>query len=242
MMKRIVAIVVLLVLAVAGQVVLSVHRPVKSPAVEEGVFAAFGGLRSVFAEIIWFRADRLQEEGRYVELAQLAHALALAEPHTPEVWSYAAWNLAYNVSVMMATDEDRWRWVNAALVLLRDDGIRLNPDSPDLYRELAWLFELKIGANIDMAAQTYRDRWREIVSDVEVRGAWDELRMEPMIMNEIETRFGVTDRSDAQYSAIYWAYSGIKGAAKGRDTSVLAEIIRQACMIYAKNRLGQANG
>ena len=83
MMKRIVAIVVLLVLAVAGQVVLSVHRPVKSPAVEEGVFAAFGGLRSVFAEIIWFRADRLQEEGRYVELAQLAHALALAEPHTP---------------------------------------------------------------------------------------------------------------------------------------------------------------
>ena len=63
-----------------------------------------------------------------------------------------------------------------------------------------------------------------------------------MLMNEIESRFGVTDRTDAQYSAIYWAYSGIKGAAKGRDTAVLTEIIRQACMIYAKNRMGKSNG
>ena len=242
MMKRIVAIAVLLVLAVAGQVALSSHRPVKAPAVEEGVLAAFGGLRSVFAEVIWFRADRLQEEGRYVELAQLAHALALAEPHTPEVWSYAAWNLAYNVSVMMATDEDRWRWVKAALVLLRDDGIRLNPDSVDLHRELAWLFELKIGTSIDTAAPLYRVRWREIVADVEARGAWDELGMEPMLMNEIESRFGVTDRGDAQYSAVYWAYHGIKHAAKGRDTAALREILRQSCMIYAKNRSGAVNG
>ena len=241
MMKRIATIVVLVAVAIAGQVALSSRRPVKSPAMEEGVFTAFGGLRSVFAEIIWFRADRLQEEGRYVELAQLAHALALAEPHTPEIWSYAAWNLAYNVSVMMATEEDRWRWVKSALVLLRDDGLRLNPESVDLHRELAWLFELKIGANLDDAAPLYRTRWREIVADVELRGAWDELGMEPMLMNEIEARFGVKDRGDAQYSAIYWAYRGIK-AAKGRDTGILPEIIRQACIIYAKNRPEVSNG
>ena len=241
-MKRVIAIVLLACLAVAGSFALSAHRPVKAPAMEEGVFAAFGGLRSIFAEVIWFRADRLQEEGRYVELAQLAHALALAEPHTPEIWSYAAWNLAYNVSVMMATNEDRWRWVNAALVLLRDDGIRLNPDSLDLHRELAWLFELKIGANIDVAAPLYRERWRAIVADVESRGAWSELAMDPMLMNEIESRFGLTDRGDAQYSAVYWAYRGMKNVPKGHDTAVLAEIIRQACMIYAKNRAGRQNG
>lgn len=240
-MKRIVAIVLLAVVAVLGQVALTSHRPVKAPAVEEGILAAFGGLRSIFAEIIWFRADRLQEEGRYVELAQLAHALALAEPHTPEVWSYAAWNLAYNVSVMMATDEDRWRWVKAAIVLLRDDGIRLNPSSPDLHRELAWLFELKIGADLDSAAPLYRRLWRETVADVELRGAWDELGMDPMLMNEVESRFGVTDRGDAQYSAIYWAYRGIK-AADGRNTGMLEEIVRQACMIYAKRKSGEANG
>ena len=240
-MKRLVAIVLLVVVAVSGQLVLTRHRPIKSPAVEEGVLAAFGGLRSIFAEIIWFRADRLQEEGRYVELAQLAHALALAEPHTPEVWSYAAWNLAYNVSVMMATDEDRWRWVKAAIALLRDDGIRLNPTSPELHRELAWLFELKIGADLDTAATLYRKLWRETVADVESRGAWDELGMDPMLMNEIEARFGITDRGDAQYSAIYWAYHGIK-AANGRTTGMLEEILRQACIIYAKRKAREANG
>ena len=240
-MKRVAAIVALTLLAVAGQVTLGMHRPVKSPAVEEGVFAAFGGLRSVFAEIVWFRADRLQEEGRYVELAQLAHALALAEPHTPEIWSYAAWNLAYNVSVMMATNEDRWRWVKAALILLRDDGLRLNPNSVELHRELAWLFELKIGANLDAASPLYRERWREIVADVESRGAWDELGMNPLLMTEIESRFGVKDRGDPQYSAIYWAYRGIK-AADGRDTAMLQEIVRQACIIYAKGRKGANNG
>ena len=161
--------------AVAGQLALRSRRPPSAPALAEGALAAMGGLRSIAAEIVWFRADRLQEEGRYVELAQLASALALMEPHTPEVWSYAAWNLAYNVSVMMATHEDRWRWVEAAMRLLRDEGLRLNPRSPELYRELAWLFELKIGTSIDDASLLYREKWREIVEDVRARGAWREL-------------------------------------------------------------------
>ena len=241
-MKKAVAIVVLSVLAVASQFALSAKRPVKSPAVEEGIFAALGGLRSIVAEIVWFRADRLQEEGRYVELAQLAHALALAEPHTPEVWSYASWNLAYNVSVMMQTGEDRWRWVEAAMSLIRDDGLRINPSSAELYRELAWLFELKIGADLDDAAPVYRRKWREIVTDVERRGAWEELSMNPMVMNEIEAVYGISDRADAMYSAIYWAHLGLKHAKKGVDARMLETIVRQAVVIYRRRKGGTENG
>lgn len=234
-MKRLLPIAALAVLAVAGQVFLALRRPVKSPAVEEGAFAALGGLRSVISEIIWFRADRLQEEGRYVELAQLANALALSQPHTPEIWSYAAWNLAYNVSVMMPTPEDRWRWVRAAVALLRDRGLRFNPASAELHRELAWMFELKIGADLDDASPLYRKRWKAIVDDVAARGAWDELGMEPMLMTEIERLYGVTDRTDAQYSAIYWAHRGLR-TAKPKDRGMLVAIIRQAQMIHAKRR------
>ena len=240
-MKRIAAIAALVALAVAGQAALPRMRPVKSPAVEEGVFTAFGGLRSIFAEIIWFRADRLQEEGRYVELAQLAHALALAEPHTPEIWSYAAWNLAYNVSSMMATYEDRWRWVTAAMRLLRDEGLRLNPASAELHRELAWLFQLKIGSNLDAAAATYRAKWRETVADVERRGAWEELSMDPELMSEVERRFGVDDRGDPQYSALYWAWRGM-GIAEGTEFKLLRELAKQARIIYAKTHQEAAGG
>lgn len=221
-------------LSLWGQGLLKAQRVAAAPAMAEGAFAALGGLRSLAAEIIWFRADRLQEEGRYVELAQLAQALTLMEPHTPEVWSYAAWNLAYNVSVMMATDEDRWRWVQAGLRLLRDQGIAFNPRDGELYRELAWMFELKLGAHIDTSAPYYRKKWAEIVNDVKVRGAWDELGMDPMHMMTVEKETGCDDWTDPQLSAIYWASKGYDCASEG-DKAMLLEILRQARVIYSKN-------
>ena len=209
---------------VGGQLALKAKRRESAPVMVEGALAALGGLRSIAAEVIWFRADRLQEEGRYVELAQLASALTFMEPHTPEVWSYAAWNLAYNVSVMMATPEDRWRWVQAGIRLLRDEGLVLNPRSADLYRELAWLFELKIGASVDSAAPVYRRKWKEIVEDVRRRGAWDELRMDPKEMLRLEQASGFDDWTDPQLSAIYW---GMKGGCR--------DIVQQASVIYRRN-------
>ena len=217
------AIAALLAASVAGQFALRARRPPSAPVLAEGALAALGGLRSIAAEVVWFRADRLQEEGRYVELAQLASALTLMEPHTPEVWSYAAWNLAYNVSVMMATHEDRWRWVEAGLRLLRDEGLRLNPKSAELYRELAWMFELKLGASIDDASPLYREKWREKVEDVRARGAWDELRMDPAFMKAIERATGFDDWTDPQLSAIYWAARG-----GWRD------IVEQASILYRR--------
>ena len=226
MKRRLTYVLIALLVAafVGGQLVLKAKRHESAPVMVEGALAALGGLRSIAAEIIWFRADRLQEEGRYVELAQLASALTFMEPHTPEVWSYAAWNLAYNVSVMMATPEDRWRWVQAGIRLLRDEGLVLNPRSADLYRELAWLFELKIGASVDSAAPVYRQKWKEIVEDVRRRGAWDELRMDSKEMLRIEQASGFDDWTDPQLSAIYW---GMKGGCR--------DIVQQASVIYRRN-------
>ena len=146
----------LLALTAFGQFALRARRPASAPALAEGALAAVGGLRSIAAEVIWFRADRLQEEGRYVELAQLASALTLMEPQPGEH--------------------------PAPAVLVRDEGLVLNPRSPELLRELAWLFELKLGTSIDSAAPLYRERWKAIVEDVRARGAWDELRMDPKEM------------------------------------------------------------
>ena len=36
------------------------------------VIAGLGGFRGILSEIVWFRADRLQNEGRYAEMAQIA--------------------------------------------------------------------------------------------------------------------------------------------------------------------------
>lgn len=231
--RCVIILLVLAAVAVGAQVGVSKLRPATGPAVAESAFAAFGGLRSIASEVVWFRADRLQDEGRYVELAQLAHALTLSEPHTPEVWSYASWNLAYNVSVMMSTDADRWRWVKNALTLLRDEGLKYNPKSAELYKELAMLFEFKLGLDIDESAGFYRAEWKKIVEDVAERDAWEELGMKKAKMLELENASGITDRTDPLYSAIYWALEGMPYADK-KTGPFLNEIIRQSLVIYAK--------
>ena len=211
-------------LAVFAQFALRRLRPASAPVLAEGTLAALGGLRSIAAEVVWFRADRLQDEGRYVEMSQLASVLTFLEPHTPEVWSYAAWNLAYNISVMMPDAESRWRWVEAAITLLRDEGLRLNPGSRELLQELAWLFELKIGTNLDSASETYRRLWREKVEDVKRRGAWDELGMDPSVMAKIEQATGFDDWGDPFLHAIYWAAQGD-----------LRAVYEQSVRLYKKN-------
>ena len=225
----------LALLSVGLQVALRAARPASAPAMTEGALAAFGGIRSIVAEVVWFRADRLQDEGRYVELAQLASTLSYLEPHTPEVWSYAAWNLAYNISIMMPTYEDRWRWVYAAICLIRDKGLVLNPTESELYRELAWLFELKLGTNLDMAAPVYRAKWRETVEDVARRNAWEELRMDKKVMDEVTKAYDMSDVADPMFSAVYWAHIGRVVSKKKEDFAFLNEIIRQSRAIYRKS-------
>jgi hypothetical protein len=235
-MKRAATVIILVLLVgmtAIGQYLLKARRPGAESAVAEGVIAALGGFRSLAAEVIWFRADRLQDEGRYVEMAQLASLLTKMEPHTPEVWTYAAWNLSYNISVMMPTFEDRWRWVLAGMRLLRDEGLPLNPNNSEIYRELAWLFQLKLGANLDSAAELYREKWRAIVTDVKARNAWAELKMDPARMAYIEKHTGFNDWTRPSLSAIYWAARGLEFA-RDNEKGFLQSIIRQSTVMYKK--------
>ncbi len=135
---------------------------------------------------------------------------------------------------MMPTHEDRWRWVGAAISLIRDRGLVLNPTESELYRELAWLFELKLGTNIDMAAPVYRAKWREIVEDVARRNAWEELKMDRGVMDEVAKAYGMSDVADPMFSAVYWAHVGISVSDGKGDLAFLNEIIRQSRAIYRR--------
>ena len=195
------------------------------------VMAGLGGFRGIIAEVVWFRADRLQDEGRYAEMAQLANILTTLEPHTPEVWAYAAWNLAYNISVMMPTLEDRWRWVEAGLKLLRDDGLRLNSKSPELHREIAWLFLAKIGGTIDDASPLYTEKWKEVVA--RTAGDWGQLKMDPSLVAYIDREYGQQDWTDPKASALYWAHHGLSLKPSGAARAELRQLIYQTLMIEA---------
>ena len=199
------------------------------------IIAGLGGLRGLIAEVVWFRADRLQDEGRYAELAQLAATLTMLEPHTPEVWSYAAWNLAYNVSVMMPDAPERWRWVEAGIRLLRDDGLRFNPGDPALCREIAWMFLMKIGGNLDSASPYYAAEWKKKVESARRSGDWSELKIDPDRMKAVDAEYGKLDWTSPFASALYWSHLGLKHANRPENRRELRQIAWQALMLIAKD-------
>lgn len=123
------------------------------------VTVALGGFRGLIADALWMRASRMQEEGRYFELVQLADWITNLEPRFTPVWSFHAWNLAYNVSVMMNDPTVRWRWVQQGIRLLRDEALIYNPGDAELFWQLGWLFQHKMGMGLDQAHLYYKNAW-----------------------------------------------------------------------------------
>ncbi len=211
------------------------EKPVAPSPAAEMIVAGLGGFRGLVSEVIWFRADRLQDEGRYAELAQLSAWLTFLEPHTPEVWAYAAWNLAYNISVTMPTPADRWRWVEAGIRLLRDDGLRLNPRDPVLHRELSWMFLQKLGGALDEAGAYYRAEWRRQVAALRAEGRLGEIGLEPARMAAVDAAYGAQDWTDPLAMALYWAARGLACATTAEARQDLRALVYQALMFEARH-------
>jgi len=119
---------------------------------------AMGAFRGLVVDILWLRADRLKDEGQFFDAKQLAEWITTLQPRFASVWEFQAWNMAYNISVAIPAShpQERWRWVKNGYELLRDQGITLNPKSILLYRELARIFQDKIGSVRDDVHKYYK--------------------------------------------------------------------------------------
>src|SRR5438876_2767776 len=131
---------------------------------------ALGGFRGLIVNALWIRASEMQDEDKFFEMAQLADWITKLEPHFVQVWLNQAWNMAYNISVKFKDFPDRWRWVQRGIALLRDDGLRFNPNEVLIYRELAWFFQHKMGQNLDDANMYYKQKWADEMATVFGKG------------------------------------------------------------------------
>ncbi len=197
---------------------------------------ALGGFSGIIANYLWYRSARMQREGRFFEVAQLADWITKLEPRFIEAWVYQAWNMSYNISVIFQNPEERWRWVRHGMHLLRNEALRYNPANPILHRELAWLFFHKIGGDTDAAHAYYKRAWASEMSRLfegglldyeaiehlppeQIRRMREEYRLRPDIMQEIESVFGVMDWRLPQPHAVYWLW---RGRPHARDFELLA--------------------
>ena len=120
-----------------------------------------GGLRAPMINYLWIRSQSLKEDGKFFDAKGLRELICEMLPHQAGVWSFLAWDMAWNISVATHTPAERWMWVSNGMELLRDKGIVYNPEELILYRELAWIYLAKCGQYTDEMHNVYKQRWAE---------------------------------------------------------------------------------
>jgi len=186
---------------------------------------ALGSFRGLVADLLWLRAGSLQEKGSYFEMVQLARWITDLQPTFSGATAYLAWNMAYNISVTCSSFEDRWRWVNEGIKLIRDQAIEYNPEDPILYKELAWIFQHKLGNIMDDANLYYKNRLAvEITNVAGVRPDWEALAAAPENQAAFLKKYPADNRIwKAAKDAGYETYDALYTAFKQPEPSALPQ-------------------
>ena len=224
---------------------------------------ALGGFRGLISNALWIRANDLQDDDKFFEMAQLADWITKLEPHFVQVWLVQAWNMAYNISVKFKDFPDRWRWVKRGLELLRDDGLRYNPNETLIYRELAWFFQHKLGQTLDDAHMYYKQQWANEMAQVfgkqkpnldelihpqtadqtnRARLLQDKFKMDPVFMKQVDDHYGPLEWRLPEAHAIYWAALGLKAASQNPTKINKDDLITLRRVIYQSMQLSFQRG
>jgi hypothetical protein len=214
---------------------------------------ALGGFRGLISNFLWIRANDLQQDDNFFEAAQLADWITKLEPTFTQVWIFQGWNMAYNISVKFKDFPDRWRWVERGIELLRDDGLRYNPNSVDIYRELAWFFQHKMGANMDDANMYFKNEWAGEMKTffgpngtnfdrllnppdaaAKTDAAWfrEKYKLDPEFAKSVDVKYGPFDWRLPEAHAIYWGARGLDAARKNPDKVKADDLIKLRRIIY----------
>jgi hypothetical protein len=120
---------------------------------------ALGPLRALVVDSLWWRAIQQQNNGEYYDAMQLSDWITQLQPTYSSVWAYQGWNMAFNILADFNDPEVKWQWVQRSIRLMRDEGLRYNPDDTLIKQELGRIFYDKIGGVNDAASPYYRRQW-----------------------------------------------------------------------------------
>ncbi len=219
---------------------------------------ALGGFRGLISNFLWMRANELQQDDKFFEAAQLASWITALEPHFSQVWVFQGWNMAYNISVKFKENgpgdyTDRWHWVQNGIELMRDGGLKYNPDDVLIFRELAWQYQHKMGANLDDANVFYKMKWADEMSGffgesgtnyqslVAPQNAIDrtnatvlheKFKLEPAFIKFVDEKYGPLDWRLPEAHALYWGAKGLDQAEKHPEKVKPDDLIQLRRIIY----------
>jgi hypothetical protein len=242
-----------------AQLGLTIAEPLQNaPPLLAFTTVALGGFRGLISNYLWIRANDLQQDDKFFEAAQLADWITDLEPHFAQVWAFQAWNMAYNISVKFKENapgiySDRWRWVERGIELLRDHGLLYNPNDILIYQQLAWIFQHKMGQNLDDGNLYYKQQWAEEMTPffgangtnfenlIHPQTAGErtnalvlrqEYKIDPLFAQKVDQEYGPLDWRLPEAHAIYWAALGLEKARENPGMVKQDDLIQLRRVIY----------
>ncbi len=188
---------------------------------------ALGGFRGLLADYLWLRSTKMQEESNYFEMVQLANWIVKLQPRYTPSTAFLAWNMAYNISVTFTRFEDRWRWVKRGIELIRDEALERNPSDPALFQQLGWIYQHKMGQDLDDANKFYKDEFAKEMIRLfgPYYGKWNEIAKAPD--NEAKLKASLGAEKFKKYQTLLAKHSV-------ESFDALEELFRTHAAIYPK--------
>jgi len=146
---------------------------------------------------------------------------------------------------------------------LRDEGLRYNPNETLLYRELAWIFQHKLGQTLDDGNMVYKQRWANEMAEVfakkepnleeliqprtedqraRARLLREKFKMDPEFMKEVNDRYGPLEWRLPESHAVYWAALGLKKAQENPSKIKPDDLITLRRAIYQSMQISFQRG
>lgn len=97
------------------------------------------GFRGIGADLLWLQVHQCWHSGQHYRMLPLFHSITFLQPQFITPWTVGGWYMAYNIYVLMKTEEEKNQWLQNGLNFLKE-GIKYNPNRYDLYFELGWTY------------------------------------------------------------------------------------------------------
>jgi tetratricopeptide (TPR) repeat protein len=118
--------------------------------------AALGGFRGLAVDILWIQSDNMINDRQFYQLMTYYKIISTLQPNFPSVWTYNAWNLAYNISFEWNQPEEKWLWVKKGLEFAKE-GLKYNSDSEEINFFLGFMYLDKIADDPYFAAKVQEE-------------------------------------------------------------------------------------
>lgn len=132
------------------------------------MIVSLGGARGILSEILWWRINSLQREGRNAEIYPLTQLLTQLDPATPNIAIFHAWNCSYNIASTYSDPNDCWLWMKRGHQILEEE-LKRYPEDKMILREMTAFWLLKFYGNLDPNQSFYCQHVAEIPMAPELR-------------------------------------------------------------------------